>query len=121
MSMIKEWEPNGYNIPSGNWFHDEVFHSVSTDLGLLSKAEATAVTQFYSHGKYASDYAENLIQRPYSSQESIDILHTNIYEVQKNRKAAVILLNENLNGSIRHYLSYIILGSLRKPLLRLFG
>lgn len=109
MKPLDSFETEDHNIPGGNWFHSEVFHSVSTDLGLLSQPEATAVTAFYSNGKYASDYAQRLTEQATQTYEQIDVLHSNINSIQRHRRAALHLLNENQKVS-RSDIIYLLLG-----------
>lgn len=100
MDALSAWplDPDRDGIPAGNWLHNQVFESVSSELGLLNTDELHAVIKFHAEAKHVRGHIRSAIDSPGGpSDDEVDTIQSYMDTIKRERQAAIHLLYENLN------------------------
>ncbi|MFD1588727.1 hypothetical protein ACFR9U_17245 [Halorientalis brevis] len=113
MNHVEDFELGPRNLPKKGSFSKDVYENSSHKLGLLTDEEASAVIQFYGSVEKLQSHIEafHIASRQYREIEEdrhaakqqastarnkwFSLIETSFYELKKNRRAALNLLNEH--------------------------
>ena len=100
MEALDNWpiEPPSGAVPSGNWLNNQVFESVSTEVGKLDSDELHALILFHGQANHVRSDIKSLPSSEETWPESqVNAIQDHLKAVKRNRRAAMHILSTNIN------------------------
>ena len=101
MDALEDWphDPDKNGVPHGNWLHNQVYESISGELGRLNEDELSALIAFHAGARHVMSDIDYLSEIPEGGQEkSISVIQNHLSHIKYQRKAAIHLISKNKNS-----------------------
>ncbi|WP_152420559.1 hypothetical protein [Halorubrum tebenquichense] len=98
MDALDKWphNPDGSGVPHGNWLHNQVYESISGELGRLDEDEMSALIAFHGGARHVMSDIDHLSELSEDEQQkSISIIHSHLSHIKYQRRAAMHLIARN--------------------------